>query len=594
MGAEAVITASAMSSSSSSHISSSFPEFTAVVLACSVGTRLFPLTSIRHPKHLLPIVGVPILHRLLRAIQSTGFTQCVVAIQSDDAVTIPSLQELVVAGDETSERLPIVSQVEENYDNDENILSTTSSSTFDRSIFSFQLQNCHITVIRLNEHCSGSGDALRQMESMQQQQQQQQKNGSFSVLHPSSHIVLFPGDLVVLDDQPLKTLIQEHRQGNNTATRNQKGHLLTACTVLLTDVCETDENGVPLKESAKQKKGGLARDEEEIEYIALSYDRSNNNSITGPRLISKQPKIDVEEDVHMTGATPKFTLPKQRLSTGTVQVGLDWNDVHVYVLSPWVRQLIVERASTVLAIRDDLLPLMVSRQYKGITATFGSALPREDRNEKLVHLLKHHSSSKQQHQSYSSSSAGAAGEYSHTTNDPDHSHGHDFSKDDESLLVLKQEYAVRATVAASSVFRSHTVPSYLYANREFLNVALHNHASRQHFLDLAPQTETNTKFQSVVLPGATIGEKVTFKSTVVGRGCKIGHKCRLNNVVLVEDVEIGENTILQNTVVASQARIAENCNLNDCQVGPGHSLPAGTKAKVESFAAVDSDDALYN
>ncbi|GAX18689.1 translation initiation factor eIF-2B subunit gamma [Fistulifera solaris] len=551
-----------------SNSNSSFCEFTAVILASSVGTRLFPLTSLRHPKHLLPIVGVPLLHRLLRVIQSTGFTECVVAISAEDAVTIPSLQQLVGGPkEEETTEFPMEDPL---------------ASAEQRNVpVSFQLQSCQITVVRLHEPCAGSGDALRQIEATQLSEQR--LGGSRPCVHPSSHVVLFPGDLVVLDDQPLKTLIHQHRQGNS-GLNNQ--HPKAACTILLTDVCEMDENGMPLKESAKQKKGGLAREEEEIEYVALSYDRLQTS---GPRLISKQPKMDVEEDVHMTGASPKFVLPRQRLTGGRVQVGLDWNDVHVYVLSPWIRQLLQARASTVVSLQEDLLPLLISRQYKGIAATFGSALKPEDRDrtETLLRLLKQPSQKRQP------LSLTSAGDDNGAMHDPEGG-VHDSSHSEDSSLLLSQEYAVRATVTASSVFRSHSVPSYLYANRECLNASLQHHASGRQFLDLAPQTETNAKFQSVVLPGSTIGDKVTFKSTVVGRGCKIGSKCRLNNVVLIEDVEIGENTILQNTVVASQVRIAENCNLNDCQVGPGHIMPAGTKAKVESFTAVDADDGFYN
>ncbi len=49
----------------------------------------------RRCKHLLPIVGAPIRRRLVRALQSKGFTECVAAIQADDAVTVPSLEELI-------------------------------------------------------------------------------------------------------------------------------------------------------------------------------------------------------------------------------------------------------------------------------------------------------------------------------------------------------------------------------------------------------------------------------------------------------------------------------------------------------------------
>jgi len=71
------------------------PEFVAIVLASSVGMRLFPLTnSPRSPKHLLPVAVVPILHRLLQVIESVGFLECIVAIQHKDDVMVPSLQAL--------------------------------------------------------------------------------------------------------------------------------------------------------------------------------------------------------------------------------------------------------------------------------------------------------------------------------------------------------------------------------------------------------------------------------------------------------------------------------------------------------------------
>jgi translation initiation factor eIF-2B subunit gamma len=102
-------------------------------------------------------------------------------------------------------------------------------------------------------------------------------------------------------------------------------------------------------------------------------------------------------------------------------------------------------------------------------------------------------------------------------------------------------------------------------------------------LALPAGTSVKPKFQSILLADTTVGDKVTFKSCVVGKNCKLGAKCRLNNVVLQDNVTVGDNTILQNTVVGSNSVIAENCNLNDCQLCPGKSLLAGTKKKGEAF-----------
>ena len=100
----------------------------------------------------------------------------------------------------------------------------------------------------------------------------------------------------MMETSVLSKLVNAHRQSNLPPN-----NLSTACTMLLANVGEQDENGIPLKESSKvcymmwlfhilascslilvicprvvtiqtkQKMGGLAREEEDIEYIALSH-----------------------------------------------------------------------------------------------------------------------------------------------------------------------------------------------------------------------------------------------------------------------------------------------------------------------------------
>jgi hypothetical protein len=50
----------------------------------------------------------------------------------------------------------------------------------------------------------------------------------------------------------------------------------------------------------------------------------------------------------------------------------------------------------------------------------------------------------------------------------------------------------------------------------------------------------------------------------------------------MDGATIGPNTVLQQGFVGANARIGANCNLKDCQVGPGVSVPAGTRL-LESY-----------
>jgi len=171
------------------------PEFTAIILAATTGARLFPMTSPETPKHTLPVAGVPVVLRLLHSVAASGFTQCVVALASIDKITQNLLKQQV---------------------GDDNVLNKT---------------NMKVTLHTLSDDCSGSAEALRQVND---------------VIPPNSNLVVLPGDLVVLETSVLTQLVNSHRQSNLPPN-----NMSTACTMLLADVGEQDENGIPLKESSK-------------------------------------------------------------------------------------------------------------------------------------------------------------------------------------------------------------------------------------------------------------------------------------------------------------------------------------------------------
>ena len=277
----------------------------------------------------------------------------------------------------------------------------------------------------------------------------------------------------------------------------------------------------------------------------------------------------------MLAETPKLSLPKPRIRVGGItRVRTDWNDVHVYILSPWVRRLVVARKS-LMTIQGDLLPLLISRQFQGIAATFGSHVEPEIVQEVLItspDLVKR--------------------DLAGPLTDGDNLRPRrgspisrpSFSKREKKMLE-KNEYDVLAHVQDEAV-RTHTIGSYLHASRELLTRAsAGDHATDKNpCLKLPLNTAVKSKFHSILLPGATAGDKVTFKSACIGRDCKLGAKCRLNNVVIMDGCSIGDNVILQNSIVGPNCRIGDNCNLNDCQVAPGKDISSGEKAKGESFS----------
>lgn len=279
---------------------------------------------------------------------------------------------------------------------------------------------------------------------------------------------------------------------------------------------------------------------EDIEYIGLSYSSaaSKDPSIL-PKIVLKQSKLEVETDEDMTGNTAKLQVPKARLRHGRLVVKTSWSDVHVYSIAPWIRHLIQCRKS-LSSFQEDLLPLLISRQFRGKRATFGKSLG-EDGGE------------------------GAD----------------EKQKQAEKFGVNEEPFVVSALVLpGKTVLRANTFSSYHYACRETVaNGAV---------LTMPKDSKRNGKFQALVLRGAVLGAKINMHSSVVGMGCELGAKCRLNNVVIMDGAIIGENCTLQNTLVGAGAKLGNNCSLNDCQVGPGKEIPAGTKEKGEAFMVGDA------
>eukprot|EP00536_Pseudo-nitzschia_multiseries_P003866 jgi/Psemu1/318268/estExt_fgenesh1_pm.C_610017 len=550
------------------------PRACAVVLASSMGTGLFPMTTKDTPKHLLPVAGIPSIVRLLESL--SAFSQIVIAIAEDDTKTLPTLLGTNHNTDQT-----VASLVR---GPPENQSVSTATPCWELKSELKRGQKLHVVKL-LTEDLHGSLDVLRIIEETK-------------LIHPETRMVVFPGDLVILkkNTEFLDALIRPASED-------------VACTAMLVDVLEQDEHGLPLKESAKAKKGGLSRDNKDIEYIALSFPQNRsstsswlNDSSTSdrqksslPRIVLKQSKVEVEKDEHMTGSTAKLVIPKSRLRgcDGGEQlvVRTEWSDVRVYSLAPWVRQLILARTKKFSSIKDDLLPLLISRQYRGKQATFGKAVMRSlettrsgaDDDQVMGNS---------EDGSDDPAGIGASGAENIAPNNSGASAGSSTNEDSEdganankakktsrlSVAAMdKQPYSVLALVLpAKTTLRANTVPAYLLACKEAVA-----HADTD--VRIPKGSKRNGKFQTLTLEGCDLGSKINMKSSTVGAFCTLGDKCRLNNVVIMDGATIGEQCSLQNTIIGYGAKLGNNCSLNDCQVGPGAEIPSGTKDKGECY-----------
>jgi hypothetical protein len=304
----------------------------------------------------------------------------------------------------------------------------------------------------------------------------------------------------------------------------------------------------------------------------------------------------------------------------SISLRTDLLDVHLYAISNWVFRLMHARPK-MQSFQAEVLPLLIARQYRGVEAAFGPTAWRDESNrERLRGVLREMDgvavvpedggcgggcdveSSRDKVSTllgmYASGRAnGGLGAFvpnggigpagggggGDEADPPDASSGPSFPASRHRFAVSAQ---VLSRGASSLTLRACTIPSLLYGCGEVTARILKLDPDASASL-VAPGARLSTKFNSILMPGCTLGEKVQTKSCTIGRDVVLGDKAKLNNVVVMDNATIGPNTVLQQCFVGANARIGANCNLKDCQVGPGASVPAGTRSteKGEAFHA---------
>ena len=140
------------------------------------------------------------LERLLGALHASGFELAIVATGSEDTATRSFLTKCQACQQISEDR------------------------------FLFQ-KTVEISIVNLSNDCSGTVQAVREVSDS-------------GVIPEESHLVVLPGDLVAIQPTAFAKLVSSHRASTS-------GPPEWSVTIALTDLSEEDEQGVPLKESAK-------------------------------------------------------------------------------------------------------------------------------------------------------------------------------------------------------------------------------------------------------------------------------------------------------------------------------------------------------
>eukprot|EP00804_Cyclotella_cryptica_P011291 CCRYP_007792-RA/>CCRYP_007792-RA protein AED:0.02 eAED:0.02 QI:109/-1/1/1/-1/1/1/533/587 len=576
------------------------PEYIAILLAATSGSRLFPLTSEYPngiPKHLIPSsplnssgdaggLATP-LQRLLIKTFEAGFELVVVAIHKEDSKTIPYLADGLCSS-KVESMDGVVTDLEFNY-------VTPKHKKQEKT-----LRHMQVRVVRLPEDCHGSADALRFLsgvknhhrESMDDSNNEEQQQRFIPL---TSHAVVMAADLILegdlLTENPsdansnhnnshaavLPTLIQQHRLWNASS-------ISSAVTMLLTDVGSEDKEGIPLKESSKAKMGRFSRDEEDMEYIGLSSEvasplmgslhASSQNHLSGGsrRVVLKRSKIEVEEN-DGTGNSTKLMVSKSRLHSGattkksrasnssllgglsmataptasidaspSLSIRTDLHDVHLYVISNWVFDLLHARPN-MASFEKEVLPLLISRQFKGVEGTFGpTSWKLEENRERLKKVLKlldgestdtwnvscsKHISSLLGTYASAKANGGLGGFFMDDQDDGDRPNPDELdattpkniggsASGTSGLLCTPpfpstvHPYAVSAHVLSREIstliLRACTIPTLLYGCGEITSRTLKLEPTAS--MQMVPNgTQLSLKSNSILLPNCTVGEK---------------------------------------------------------------------------------------
>ena len=498
-------TSSSVSSSSSSGSGGSV-EYQAIILATSIGSALFPLTSESDGssnemdtigRAVLPIANRPLLWYQLDMIHKAGFPSLIVVTRDSMKKSIQRVIDEWKIARSGGERLEST-----------NLTSPSGSSTIINGINADLTQLIEIDLVALDRYL-GSADALRR-------------------IAPRIHTDFFVlgGDLV--SNLPFQNLAD--------VARAQDAGLVMA-------VSEDAEPSGDLKERKKQEAEAAAAGVDS-QYFGIDADSK--------RLLLFKSQADVEEKLEVSkrllAKHPRFTLHTRI------------KDAHLYLFSQWVLYFLKSKPS-IVSIQSELIPCLVSGQFKhqyaewkhyGKNSAQSLALrmshaPRSnasDDDDQLGGLS-------QPIMNRGLSVLDASGTSLSTL--PGSSSMTDIASSNPSNRPENFQESFRLFVYLTSAntfsMRANTLASYKNLNHELCSdreyaympwptIATDNYADK---IQKQFSSAVAIGRETVIGDGTTFeGDGSTVKRSCIGKGCTIGAKVKLHGCIIMDNVKIGE------------------------------------------------------
>jgi translation initiation factor eIF-2B subunit gamma len=238
-----------------------------------------------------------------------------------------------------------------------------------------------------------------------------------------------------------------------------------------------------------------------------------------------------------------------------INVFADLLDAHVYVFAKWVIDFVAATPG-LMTIKGELLPYLVRKQFSNLSK---NGAPSE--------LRKHIPASSFQ-DNYGVPVAKGTGE-----------------KNPLKCFAYVLPAGTK-DVPGPLCIRANTLQLYCEANRMVTTKRpklLNRDAKELPMVDPSvslPDAEGKKIGGDCMLgAGTKVGERCTFKRSIIGKHCVIGEKVQISDSIIMNHITIGDGCVIKNSVVCNDTHIATKCSLTHCQIGTSCNVPEGTTKK---------------
>lgn len=284
----------------------------------------------------------------------------------------------------------------------------------------------------------------------------------------------------------------------------------------------------------------------------------------GQRVLYMTSEADLEEE---TVTFKRSVLKKHPY----INIRSNLTDCHLYLIKKWVVDYVADKSFS--SIKGELIPHIVNSQFKSEdspeTQNQSSSNTEEEKERDLYSYLPENSTTEKLQD--------LSTWIDHTGDMADCYHG-------------DQIRCYAYVVDDSSCVRTNTIAAYTETNRQIpkywiKEAAKTGHSNIHSTVTLKGKSQIGN--DCLVGQGATIGDKVSVKRSIIGKHCMIGDKVKITNSVILDHVTVGEGCNIQGSVVSANVHMNEKCEVKDCIVGTGQNLQANSKATNESIVEKD-------